>query len=233
MGFLAPALPWLVKGLQIAGPVLGGLLGGKKAQSSAQQRSPEEQAALAGAQGAGGALMNQGRRLTDMGLPALQSGMSYYQTLLSGNRSAMAGATAAPRGGITDAYRGATRNLDQSGIQGAARDVATADLNRDRTARIAGLTSGVQPAAADALMGGGASLVGEGNQSFGNAGSIWSGLLGQGQQNRVYARQEGEKAGKGIGGFLFDILSMIPGGKKSGLPTGNTPYPNSNGGIWG
>jgi hypothetical protein len=118
-------------------------------------------------------------------------------------------------------------------VQGAQRQEAEADLGRERASRIAGLTTGVQPAAAEALMQGGQGLIGQGNQASGAAGSIWQNLLGQGYNNRVYARQEGEKAGQGIGSLLFDILSGFGGGKKMGLPTGGTPYPNSNGSIWG
>lgn len=230
MGFLAPALPWIGKGVAL----LGGYLGGKKAQSSAQQRSPEELASLNAATSAGNSLLQQGQKFQQLGLPAVQQGMSYWDTLLRGSRSAMAGATAGPRGAITDAYRGAEHNLEHSGVTGAARDQATAELNRDKVGKIAGLTSGVQPEAAQQLSGLGTGLVSQGGSQVNAAGGLFQNLLGQGYNNRVYARGEGEKAGKGIGGFLFDILSSgFGGGKKSGLPTGGTPYPNSNGSIWG
>lgn len=212
MGFLAPALPWIGKGAAL----IGGLIGGKKGQSSAQKRSPEEAAALAGAQNIGTGLTTSGTDLTNTGLPAAQKSLSYYATLLGGNRAAMAQATAAPRGALTDVYRGATRNLEHSGIQGASRDLATSELNRDRTAKIAGLTTGVQPAAAGALADLGTNLVSQGGQRLGAAGSLYSMLLGQGAQNRQYARGEGEKMGTSIGSLMFDILSLFGKKKKTG-----------------
>ena len=210
MGFLGPAMPWIIKGASI----LGGYLGGKKAQSSAMQRSPEEQAALTGATGAANTLNQTGSVLTGTGLPAVNKSLSYYQTLLSGSRPAMALATAGPRAAITDTYAGAQRNLDRAGVQGASRMEAEADLGRQRAAQIAGLTTGVQPAAAGALMQGGQGLIGEGNAASQAGAGIWQNLLGQGYQNRVYGRGEGEKAGTGIGSLLFDVLSGF--GKKGG-----------------
>jgi len=222
MGFLAPAMPWIIKG----GSLLGGWLAGRKAQSSAQQRSPEEAAALSGATNAASGLTRQGQTLTSAGLPAAQQSLSYYGTLLRGNRAAQAQATAAPRGAITDTYRGAERSLERSGLRGAGRDQAIADLNRDRAGSISSLVTGVQPGAAAALMQGGTNLISEGNAAFGNAGSIYGGLLGQGFANRKYAREEGEKTGSSIGSFLFDILSGgfgKKGGGKGipGLPGGS------------
>ena len=226
MGFLAPAIPWIIKG----GAALGGALLGKKAQSNAQQRSPEELAALSGAQGAAGALSRQGSMLTQAGMPAVGQATNYYQTLLRGNRGAMAQATAGPRAQITDVYRGADRGLERSGVRGAARDVASSELNRERASSIASLTTGVQPMAAAALGGLGSNLVGQGTSALSGGGSIYSSLLGQGMQNRQYARSEGEKASTGIGSFLFDILSgslgKMGGGGGGLIPTSRT-LPNS------
>jgi hypothetical protein len=46
MGFLAPAIPWIIKG----GAALGGALLSKKREKAATQRSGEESTALTGAQ---------------------------------------------------------------------------------------------------------------------------------------------------------------------------------------
>ena len=212
MGFLAPAVPWIVKG----GAMLGGWLAGRKAQSSAMQRSPEELAALNSATSAGNSLLQQGQNFQRIGLPGVQQGMSYYQTLLNGNRAMMSQATAGPRASITDTYRGATRNLEHSGVVGAARDQATAELNRDRAGKIASLVTGVQPAAASALSEMGSNLIQAGGNQVGAAGSLFGNLLNQGYNNRVYARSEGEKAGSSIGSFLFDILNGSFGKKGGG-----------------
>ena len=63
-----------------------------------------------------------------------------------------------------------------------------------------------------------------GNFAPSGVGNIYQNLLTAGAQNREYARGEGEKAGKGIGGFLFDILS---GGGNFGF--GKKPAPFGQG----
>lgn len=235
MGFLAAATPWIIKG----GAALGGALFGKHAQNAAQKRSGEEQQALGGAQNAaggmlqsGGQLMQRGTGITDTGLTSLGQAGNYWSSLLGGNRAQMAQATAGPRAALTDVYRGAQRGLEHSGVRGAQRDVASAELNRDRASKIAGLTTGIQPMAAQALTDVGARQAATGlstTETGGNlaqsAGSLYSNLLGQGQANRVYARREGENAGRSIGGFIFDILSGTLGQKGAPnlgkVPTGS------------
>ena len=234
MGFITPALPWIAKG---AGALFGGLAA-KKAQKSAQQRSPEELAALSGAQQAAGSLQRTGQSLVEGGMNLQRPAGSYYQTLLSGNRAAMAGATAAPRAAITDVYRGAERGLERGGVRGAAKDVATADLNRQRASQIAGLTTGMQPMAAEALAGMGGQQVSQGVGAAGAGAGIWGGLLGQGAANRMYARGEGKETGQQIGGLIFDLMNMqFPKRGGSTLPSRQTapPYtpwmPPSGGGL--
>lgn len=218
MGFLAPAMPWIIKG----GAALGAHFLGKKAQSGAMKRSPEEAAALAGAQKSAGALQQTGSELVGEGRQTLQQPTNYWQRLLGGNRPLMAQATAGARGGITDIYRGAERGLEKSGVRGAQRDVAKAELGRQRASQIAGLTTGVQPFAAQQLMGIGGEQLGTGAPMLGQAGDIYSNLLGQGAVNRAYARGEGEKAGTGLGGLLFDVMSS-GGGKSFKNPFAKTP----------
>lgn len=222
MGFLAPAVPWIIKG----GAALGSALLSRKSQQSAMQRSPEEQQALAGAQGAATSLQTGGQNLirsgqgtTQQGLDTLGQAGSYWSRLLGGNRALMSQATAAPRAAITDTYRGAERSLQRSGVRGAQRDLAKAELARGRASQIAGLTTGVQPAAAEALGGIGSTITQAGTSTTSTganlasgAGNIWQGLLGAGAANRQYGRAEGEKTGSRLGGFLFDMISGFGGG---------------------
>ncbi len=211
MGFLAPALPWIIKG----GAALGGSLLGKMAQGSAQKRSPEEAAALGGAQSTAGQLTATGSNLINQGQPLLGQAGNYWSTLLRGSRPAMAQATAGPRAQITDIYRGAESNLERSGIRGASRDVAQAELGRQRAGQIAGLTTGMQPLAASQLADIGERQTSTGANLMGQSGSIWGNLLGQGFENRKYARGEGEKFGTSMGQLIFDILTGTLGKKKT------------------
>ena len=216
MGFLAPAMPWIAKGAGI----LGGALFGKHEQNVAQQRSPEEQAALGGAQSSATGLTQAGQSLFGAGLPAAQQSTGYWSTLLRGNRAAMAQATAAPRAAITDQARGQELSLERQGVRGGIKDLAKAQITRDTGSQIAGLTTGVQPMAAQQLGTLGTSLTGQGTSAMGQAGNIWGNLLGAGANNRYYARGEGAQAGAGMGSLIFDLLNTKWGKGGGGTTAG-------------
>jgi len=209
--------------------MLGGSLLGRKAQSSAMKRSPEEAQALGGAQSAAGNLTQQGQNLIGQGTPMVGQAGNYWSTLLSGNRAQMAQATAGPRAALTDVYRGAESNLERSGVRGAQRDVAKSELARDQAGQIGRLTTGIQPLAAQQTGALGSQLIGQGAPMLGQAGGIWQNLLNQGMNNRIYGREEGEKAGAGIGSLLFDILSGTLGKKFGPKPTGRIAIPGTHG----
>lgn len=202
-----------------AGAAIGGHFFGKRAEKQAMKRSPEEQVALGGAQKSGQALQQTGTELVSEGRQTLQQPLNYWQRLLGGNRPLMAQATAGARGGITDIYRGAERGLEKSGVRGAARDVQKGELNRQRASQIAGLTTGVQPFAAQQISEIGGEQLGTGAPMLGQAGDIYTNLLGQGAQRTQYARGEGEKAGQAAGGLIFDVMSGVGGARKPRLPS--------------
>lgn len=223
MGAVVPFIPTIAS-------TIGGIFGGKKATSSAMKRSPEEAVSLQGGQAAAGSLAGMGTGLYGTGTGLIEQGQTtlaqptnYYQKLLGGNRALASQAVAAPRAAISDVYRGAERNLEQSGVRGAQRDVAKGEMARQRAGQISSLITGIQPGAAGALTSigetqtsQGAGIAGTGVSATGQAGNIYSNLLGQGAANRVYARGEGEKFGKSFGGLIFDMLSGVTGKKKSG-----------------
>lgn len=213
MGPVVPFIPTIAS-------AIGGIFGGKKATSAAQKRSPEEQTALTGAQGAGSTLAAQGGNQFSTGTGLIQSGQTslaaptgYFSRLLSGNRALQSQAIAAPRAAISDTYAGAERGLERSGVRGAARDEAKAELGRQQAGAISSLITGVQPGAAGALtsigqtsIGQGTGIAGQGIGATGASGNIFSNLLGQGASNRVYARDQGQQFGSGFGGLIFDVL---------------------------
>lgn len=199
---------------------IGGAIAAKKGQSAAMKRSPEEATSLTGAQESGGANAAQGAGLYGAGTGMVKRGQAtleqptnYFSKLLSGNRALQSQAVSAPRGAISDVYRGAERNLEQGGVRGASRDVAKAELGRERAGKISSLITGVQPAAAGALTdigqtqtAQGAGIAGQGVGATGQAGGLFSRLLDQGSENRQYGRKEGEKGGAAWGGLIFDVL---------------------------
>src|SRR3990167_4047292 len=189
-----PAIPLIIWGAQTG---IGAYMS-HRAQKNAEKRSAEEQAALGGAQGAGGALARlgqglygQGTGLARQGQQTLAQPTNYFSRLLGGNRALASQAIAGPRGAISDVYRGAERGLEQGGVRGAQRDVARGELSRQRAGQIGSLLTGVQPAAASALTAigenqtqQGIGMAGTGMQGTSASGNLFANLLGQGSQNR-------------------------------------------------
>lgn len=204
-----------------------GSIGASAVASKMQSRSPEEQAALGGASGAGSALTGAGSALLSGGQATLQQPINYFQTLLRGNRAAQNLAVAGPRGAIEDTYAGAAKNLETGNVRGAARDQATADLARQKAGQISSLITGVQPAAASALSTIGMGQINAGTGAASAGGGIFSNLLGSGFQNRVYQQGQANQFGSNIGSLLYGILSNTKWGKSapSTYPSGDTVGP--------
>jgi hypothetical protein len=190
-----PVIPLAV----MAGGAIISHFASKKATADAQQRSPEEQTALAGATGGAATLKAAGTEQLATGAETQKPATNYFQTLLHGNRAQQAEATAAPTARITDVYSGAQRGLEQAGVRGAAKDVASSNLNRDRASNIAGLVTGVQPAAASALTSIGQTQQAQGAGMVGSASNTYGNILGQGQANRTQAQKAGTAAASAVG----------------------------------
>lgn len=140
--------------------------------------------------------------LMDLGTPMLSAAGGYYQKLLTGNRNLAAQATAGPRAAITDQYRGAERGITHAGIRGGVREQALAELSRDRASKIASLTTGVQPMAAEGVGRIGSAFLGEGV----GAGSVYGNLLKSSTDRYNTASEDASKAGGAMGSLLFDLL---------------------------
>lgn len=216
------AVPLIVQGASMVGGAIAGKMRSKSAEKGAIARGPEEQSALTGQQGAAGQLAQSGATLQQTGMETQAPATNYYSTLLRGNRAMQSQAVAAPAAGVRDVYSGAERNLERQGVRGAQRDVAAAELGRDRASKIAGLVTGVQPGAAAALTDIGQTQTGQGLGATASSGSIYSDLLQQGRTNRVQGQQVGREAGAAtgqqVGGMIFDILSGTM--KKRGAASG-------------
>jgi hypothetical protein len=159
---------------------------------------------------------------------------NYFSPMLSGSRSAINQALAPERGQITDTYRGAEKALDASGMRGGMRDLARAELNRDRAGKLSLLGPSARAAAANGMMqvGGaqsqlGATQAGTATNLFGQAAASKQGatnayatLFGGANQQAALAQPGKEKAGGAIGSMIFDAVKS--GGKKGGgAPTIN------------
>lgn len=209
----------------------------KSATNAAMQRSPEEAAALSGAQAGAGTLTGKGKEDLTTGADTQRPATNYYDTLLRGNRAQQAQATAAPAARISDIYSGAARGLDQAGVRGASRDVAMGELNRQRASSLAGLVTGVQPAAAAALTSIGETQQNRGAGEVSSANSTYSNLLGQGYQNREQAMKAGTSAANSVGQLTTSAAKLVGdwyngrSGKNTGFAGGGGYEPNFENGF--
>lgn len=191
-----------------AGMAIYGHYANKKKAKEAAQRSAEEQTALSGAQGTAGTLSTQGRALIQQGQANQSPAANFYRTLLMGSRGSMNQAVAAPTAAISDVYSGAERNLEHSGVRGAAREVASADLGRQRAGQISGLITGVQPAAAQGLAQIGGQQTAQGITAQAAGGNLFGNLLGEGFRNRVYGNQQADAAGQSTGALIAGLVQQ-------------------------
>jgi hypothetical protein len=178
-------------------------------------------AATANSEGIAASQEKRANQAFDIGTPLVQHAGSYYDTLLRGNRSQMAEATAGPRKAINDQYAGAGRSLERSGVQGAVRDLAKANLSRSRAGDVAHLTMGVQPMAAAALGDLGEAERGHGFAGLSGAAGTYGGIMGERLQQQRFISQQGSGNGQAVGSMLFDILNGIGNrNKPSASPNG-------------
>lgn len=176
-----------------------------------QQGMLEDQYAQARAdqQGIEAKQLGMANKLTGAALPGASKALGYYSTLLNGSRGQMQTATAGPRGAINDTYRGAARGVSHS-LTGGARDTALGELSRDRAGKVAGLTTGVQPAAAEGLGALSGGLLGQGGAQLGNAGMTGANLLSGAAGN--WRESMGADSGmKGWGGLVASLMNQWGG----------------------
>lgn len=211
--------------------MIGSAIASKKAASAAKKSAakteqiagtptPEEQAARGGASQAAGKLGGVGETLYGQGQGSLGRASSYYETLLGrGGRGAMESAVAPAAESISDLYGGVSRSLEGSNVRGGVRDMALAEAEREKRGKISRLTAGVQPGAAAALGDIGRFQTATGVGATGQAGGIYSSLVGSGVagrglglQGRLAGEQARGKTGADIGNLLFSVLAGMGGG---------------------
>lgn len=189
--------------------------------------------------------VEQGQRMVSGSAlnPDFEQAAGYYRNILSGDRAAAAGALAPDIAAITENYRGAERNA-QSTLRGGQRDLALAELNRDRVGKTAGLRAQLRPGAAAALSDIGRFRVGAGQAQQGmglnqaqvganlltgsaqTQGTVYGGmqnLYGIQNQNAQQAAAYANQAGSAFGNTLIGLLGSIPGLGKGG--GGRVPSP--------
>lgn len=226
-----PAVPALI----MAGGAIGSAYLSKKAADKAQELSPAEQQAQRSSQQLSDLTAGQGRQMFNTAMPAVSNTLRYYQTLLSGNKSARYAATAPEAESVAGAYQGANEAIGRSYLRGGERDQAIAENARARAGDIARLTTGVRPMAAQGTMGVANTLLPTAAGSFGTAAGINQGLIGAGFQNRLLGQQVGAQQGMNWGQLVARLMSIYgqkgPGGYSAGGGNGSYYQPNFDNGI--
>lgn len=231
-----PAIPAIISGgAAIGSSLIGGIMG-KKAASSAMQKTPEEQNAFAANTRLAGQQTKQGNEMFNTAMPAVKSSLGYYNTLLSGNRAARVGAVAPEAESISSAYDGANRATARGYVQGGVRDQAIAENARAKAGQISRLTTGVRPGAAAAMSQIGASLLPGAAARAGTAANIYGGQGYTEMQNRKTGREAGGEASANFGGLFARLLSLTGkggGGSGSGGGGNGLSYEPSDENGWG
>lgn len=249
----AAALPAAMTAAKVGGTALAGHLLAKKfgkppaltpqgqqAQTGLQGISSELRGAGAGMLGVGGDLRAGGQREIGRGGADLDVAGGYLRSLVGGGAGAATAAAAPQVANITAAYRGARAGLQRSSLQGANRDLAEAELGRERAGAISGVILNQRPQAVQQLMqlGQGRQQVGLGQIGAGNqASGIGVGALGgsagplgtiyQGEQRRAEQGAENSAAiGRLFANLIFD---MVRGGGNGGSGGGASIMPGS---LW-
>lgn len=174
---------------------------------------------------------------------SLDQSANYFSPLLRGNRAAIDQTLAPERAGITETYRGAGKALEQSGMRGGTRDLASAELNRDKASKLALLPSAARAGAATSMMqlgeqqgqlagtqaGTGAGLFSAATTAKGTGLQGYSTLLGSADARDYIQGQNAQKAGTGIGSMIFDAMKSKK--KKASDGSGGMGFPEGSGGA--
>ena len=210
---VAPFVPLIASGI-------GLVTGRPKGKGKAEQGLSRQQEAAASQQA------QQGRQAFSFGMPLLQRSGSYYDTILKGNRGAIQAAMAPEINAIGDINKGANLSLERSGLRGATKDMAQAELSRQKAGQIGGLVLNARPQAAAQAAALGQVGINAGMGATATSGGLYGDLARGAAQERQYQDQRMGEYGNAVGGFITDLLRNVPWNKNSGIPTIGSPQVN-------
>lgn len=226
----AAAIPLAMK---VAPMVIGAFAGKKASGPSGGQTAAmgAQQAGMEGLTAMSKPLMSQGLSMARQGGQDLNAAGGYYRNIL-GSRQAGREALAPEMTSAMEFYRGAESKAKRT-LQGGGRDMAVAELDRQKVAQLSGMLPAARRDAAEGMAGiggqrlsGGSTLTGQGGNLASNAGYMAQGLF----NNATTVRNQEQEGGSTWGKFLGGVMEQIPWGKgtKAPLPSKNLPVP-----IWG
>lgn len=216
---MAAAIPFALK----AGSMIGGSLLGKKLSGPSGAQKTAMTGAQQGSQAltaAGTPLLAQGSALARGGGTDLDAAGNYYRNILS-SRTAGREALAPEMASALNFYRGA-ENKTKRTLRGGSRDVALAELDRQKVGQMATMLPAARREAAEGMLdvggtrlSGGTALTGQGVNALSNAAYANAQLFG----NATTLQNQEQEGGKAWGGILYDVLGQLPMGGKPKLGT--------------
>lgn len=225
----AAAVPALIKAAPYIASGVGSLIGKKMSKPSKQQQQAIDTTSASQKQlsGAAAPLLQQGQQTATQGAGYLGDAGRYYQGIL-GNRSQATASLAPEMNTAMEFYRGAGNKAKRT-LTGGTRDMAVAELDRQKVGQLAGMLPAARRSAAEGItdvggtaMSGGTSMTGQGAGLLESAANIGS----QQFQNATQLRDQAQKGGSSWGGAMFDIVKSIPMGGKGGKGGNKLPmYP--------
>lgn len=176
---------------------------------------------------------------------------AYYGRILGGDRGAIDSVLSPDRAVITETYRGAGKALDRMPA-GGGKDLAAAELNRDRAGKLALLPGQARANAAQGALqvgaglqgvgatqsGTGSALSSQGVTARGAGASAYNALYGGAINQDQFAQTQNRGTGDAIGRMIFDSVQQSgkkPGGR-AGAAAGAAPAGpagSTGGGFWG
>lgn len=223
----AAAVPVLTKVAPYAISGVASLFGKKasgpsKEQKTAMQGTQQAQQQLSGA---AAPLMGQGMATAQQGSRYLGDAGRYYQGIL-GSRSQAQASLAPEMTTAMEYYRGAGNKAKRT-LTGGSRDMALAELDRQKVGQMAGMLPAARARAAEGITGVGSTALQGGTAMTGQGGDLLSNAANIGAQNFANAttiRNQQQQGGKSWGGTVFDILKGgMGGGGKAGKGKGILP----------
>jgi len=154
------------------------------------QRTPQEMQALNSVSGLARLISGQGSNLYNVGSPAYQQALAYYQRLLGGDHAAITEAVAPEGEALAEVYKGAGKSLEAGPLRGGARDLATAELGRQKAGQIAAIAPAARQAAASQAGQLGLAGATAGTSAEQAGAGLYNQVVGSEQQNRQAAQTQ-------------------------------------------
>lgn len=225
----AAAVPVLTKVAPYAASAVAGLFGKKASGPTKEQKAAmqTQQQGMSQLTGAAAPLLGQGTGLAQQGAGYLGDAGKYYQGIL-GSRQQAQQALAPETATALEYYRGAGNKAKRT-LTGGTRDMALAELDRQKVGQLAGMLPAARARAAEGITGvggtalqGGTALTGQGAGLYDTAARIGAQQFGQASE----LRKQAQEGGKSWGSAIFDIVKGGiggGGGKKGGGGGGILP----------